>query len=29
VRDKQPCGKQAEGGEKGYFSGKKTSLAAN
>jgi hypothetical protein len=24
-----PCGKQAEGGEKGYFSGKKTSLAAN
>lgn len=24
-----PCGKQAEGGEKGYFSGKKTSPVAN
>lgn len=24
-----PCGKQAEGGQKGYFSGKKTSMAAN
>jgi len=24
-----PCGKQAEGGRKGYFAGKKTALAAN
>ena len=24
-----PCGKQAEGGEKGYASGKKTALCAN
>ena len=24
-----PCGKQAEGGQKGYFAGKKTALAAN
>ncbi|MCB0202141.1 MAG: hypothetical protein KDI03_18895 [Anaerolineae bacterium] len=24
-----PCGKQAEGSQKGYFSGKKTSLGGN